>query len=60
MSNFILESFKKESRALAVEILAQRKGIAKGIVFLRCEKSEFELLTNQIYMELASSMKFTT
>lgn len=59
MKNFILESFKKESRALAIEILAQRKGIAKGIVFLRCEKSEFELLANQIYTELASSMKLT-
>lgn len=60
MKNFILESFKKESRALAIDILAQRKGIAKRTVFLRCEKSEFESLFNQIYTELASSMKLTT
>lgn len=56
MINFPLESFRKEARALAIEVLAQRKGIAKSMVFLRCEKSEFESLTNQIYSELTMSI----
>ncbi len=56
MTNFPLELFRKEARALAIEVLAQRKGIAKSIVFLRCEKSEFESLTNQIYSELTMTI----